>query len=208
MMLPMRRWVLALVLAAGCGPIAYVQNVTLGAQSAVDSAKAAQADKYSPYYWTRATQYLHMAREVAAHADFQGANKFGRLATEAAKLAEAEAIDPAKRPVNPMEAAPAKEGGIAPAKDPSVAPAKEAIAPAKEKAIAPAKEKAIAPAKDNAPSPNDKDIAPDKAKPAPSAPSTPSAPPKAAKDKAVAPANAKTAPPTKDPEIAPVKDKP
>ena len=96
-----------------------------------DKAREAQAQKYSPYYWTRAKLYLHMAREVAAHADFQGATRFGRLATEAAELAEAEASDPAKRPVNPMATAPAKEATPAPANE---------QAPAKPKALAPAKD--------------------------------------------------------------------
>ena len=64
-----------------------------------------------------------MAREVAAHADYQGANHFGRLSSEAAdkaaEEAEVAARDPSKRPVNPTkELAPAKEND-------SVAPAKE-----------------------------------------------------------------------------------
>jgi sRNA-binding protein len=133
MMSKMRRWVLALGLisvAAGCGPIAYVKGVTYNADDAVESARAAQADKYSPYYWTRATQYLHMSREVAAHADFQGANKFGRLAAEAAKLAEEEARDPNKRPVNPNDVAPAKAKDDAAPEKPN--PNHKDLAPAKD----------------------------------------------------------------------------
>ena len=120
----LRRMVALLTVAGiGCGPVAYVNQVTLHADDAVEAARQAHADKYSPYYWTRATQYLHMAREVAAHADYQGANRFGRLATEAAIKAKEEAGDPAKH----AEPAPAKETGtIAPAKDTSgVAPAKD-----------------------------------------------------------------------------------
>jgi hypothetical protein len=125
MMKPMRSWVLALaVLACGCGPIAYINQVTRDASTKVDRARALGADKYSPYWWTRATQYLRMSREVAAHADFQGANHFGRLASEAAEKAAEEAElgakDPAKLPVNPMApdaVAPAKGDSIAPAKD-------------------------------------------------------------------------------------------
>mgnify|MGYP001545246020 CR=1 FL=1 len=117
----MRRWVLVAWLGA-CGPVAYVSQTTMQAQTAVDQARAAGADKYSPYWWTRATQYLHMSREVAAHADFQGANKFGRLATEAAKQAREEAETAAKEPAKPE---------VVPAKD-EVAPAKDDVAPAKE----------------------------------------------------------------------------
>ncbi|HET9993423.1 MAG TPA: hypothetical protein VFQ65_33030 [Kofleriaceae bacterium] len=127
--------VIALVALLGaCGPIAYVGQVTLRADDAVEAARAAEAEKYSPYWWTRAKEYLYMAREVAGHADYQGANHFGRLAEEAATKAKEEAEiaakDPTKRFVidpNPAPApAPAKDG-IAPAKDPKtdIAPAKD-----------------------------------------------------------------------------------
>jgi len=114
-----RCWVLAMLLVA-CGPIVYVNDVTRRASSAVEAARAAEADKYAPYYWTRAKEYLYKARENAGHADYQGANRFGRLAAEAAELAEQEANsakkDPKKRPREPgPDVAPAKE--VAPAKD-------------------------------------------------------------------------------------------
>jgi hypothetical protein len=133
----MRGLLLVLAIAA-CGPVAYVGQVTLKADDAVDAARQAEAEKYSPYYWTRATQYLRMAREVAGHADYQGANRFGRLATEAAIKAKAEAElaakDPSKRPMTMVPA---------PAKDATPAPAKDAPAPAKDP------KSDIAPAKDN-----------------------------------------------------------
>jgi hypothetical protein len=105
------------LVAIGCGPIVYVSDVTRRAADAVDAARAADADKYAPYYYTRATEYLTKARERAAHADYQAANRFGRLATEAAQLAEQTAgeakKDPSKRPIDATTTAP------------SVAPAKE-----------------------------------------------------------------------------------
>jgi hypothetical protein len=55
-----------------------------------------------------------MSREVAAHADFQGANRFGRLATEAAKHAREEAEVAAK--AGPAPAKP-ESTDVAPAKD-------------------------------------------------------------------------------------------
>lgn len=129
----MRR-VLALLITVStlgaCGPIAYVNEVSRRASSSVDEARAAEADKYAPYYWTRAIQYLRQARVLAAHADFQGANRFGRLATEAAEKAVEEAAiaakDPSKRPLELQQ----KEG-VAPAKG-EIAPAKDGIAPAKD----------------------------------------------------------------------------
>lgn len=117
---------LVLVLVAACGPVAYVGEVTRKASDRVDKAKAVDADKYAPYYWTRAKEYLVKARERAAYADYQGANRFGRLAAEAADLAEQEAIaakkDPSKRPLDlKPDVAPAKpkdkdDAPIAPAK--------------------------------------------------------------------------------------------
>jgi len=117
--------------ATACGPIAYVNEVTRRASTSVDAARAAQADKYAPYYWTRANQYLHQARVKAAKSDWEGANRFGRLATEAADKAVVEAEiaekDPSKRPLELKdEVAPAKGDGT------PVAPAKGGIAPAKE----------------------------------------------------------------------------
>ena len=106
---------------AACGPITYVSEVTRGAQSAVDQARSVEADKYSPYYWTRAVQYLHASREDVARADFQGANRFGRLAREAAELASNEAevakkdhralptVAPAKDDAPPVKLAPVKD---------------------------------------------------------------------------------------------------
>lgn len=125
--------VLFVVTATACGPIAYVNEVTRRAATAVDEARDAKADKYAPYYWTRANQYLHQARVAAARADFQGANRFGKLASEAGDKAVEEAAivqkDPSKGPIiiENKDVAPAKgEAAPAPAKD-DVAPAKEDV---------------------------------------------------------------------------------
>lgn len=129
--------VLVVVSATACGPIAYVSEVTGRASTSVDAARAAKADKYAPYYWTRATQYLHQARVKAAKSDWEGANRFGRLAAEAGDQAVIDAQiaekDPSKRPLElKPEIAPAKgDAKPAPAKD-DIAPAKGDIAPAKD----------------------------------------------------------------------------
>ena len=122
--------VLVVATATACGPIAYVNEVTRRASDSVDAARDAKADKYAPYYWTRATQYLHQARVKAAKSDWEGANRFGRLAAEAGDQAVVEAQiaekDPSKRPLElKNEVAPAKGA-------PKVAPAKGDIAPAKD----------------------------------------------------------------------------
>jgi hypothetical protein len=116
------RLVLAMLMAglAACGPIAYVSE-TRRADDAVAQARHVEAEKHAPYWWTRAREYLHKARENAARADFQGANRFGRLATAAARQAVVDAQDPSKRPID-LEALDAKAtkdaAGGAPAKDP------------------------------------------------------------------------------------------
>ena len=120
------RWLLV-VLMVGCGPIIYVNEVTRRASDKIDDARAAEADKYAPYSWTRANEYYEKAREVAAYADFQGANRYGRLASEAAEKAIEQAAivkkDPSKGPLDESlqkaAPAPAKE------KTEDVAPAKE-----------------------------------------------------------------------------------
>ena len=63
-----------------------------------------------------------VCKDSETHSDFQGANRFGRLASEAAEKAATEAEvaakDPSKQPVNPAEVAPAKDSdATAPAKD-------------------------------------------------------------------------------------------
>jgi hypothetical protein len=111
-------FVLALFVAA-CGPIEYVNTVTRGADSAIEQARAANAAKWSPYYWTRAVEYLHEARVRGASADFQAANRFGRLAEEAAAKARDEALrrasdpDAARELEIPTKPAPST-GGLAP----------------------------------------------------------------------------------------------
>ena len=111
------RWLI--LLAVGCGPIVYVNQVTNHASTLVDQARHADAAHLAPYWYTRATQYLHLSHEDAARADFQGANHFGRLAAEAAQHAIDDAAvakkDPAKRPIEERPV-PAKDQ-VAPAKD-------------------------------------------------------------------------------------------
>ncbi len=120
----MRRVLVLLVAAtAACGPIEYVNQVTRTAATSVDEARAVDAARYAPYWWTRAIEYLHQAREQAAHANFQAANRFGRLSTEAANQAKADAIRRAANPalmdeITPPRRSPKAGGdGLAPVVD-------------------------------------------------------------------------------------------
>ena len=70
--------------AAGCGPIEYINQVGVKAAGAVSAAKLAQADRYAPYEYTAAEEYLHKAREEAAYAEYEDAIEYGRKAEELA----------------------------------------------------------------------------------------------------------------------------
>ncbi|HEX3757750.1 MAG TPA: DUF4398 domain-containing protein [Kofleriaceae bacterium] len=118
---------LGLAVLGACGPVRYVGDVGR-ATDAVEAARTAHAERYAPYWWTRATEYLHKAREVAAHSDYQGASRFGRIAADAATRAAADARIAAHAPVAP---APQTEAPVAPARD-LPAPARGRLAPAKD----------------------------------------------------------------------------
>ena len=62
------------------------------AASAVSSAKLAQADRYAPYEYTAAEEYLHKAREEAGYAEYQDAIEYGRKSEELANRARAIAV--------------------------------------------------------------------------------------------------------------------
>ncbi|MBK9037375.1 MAG: hypothetical protein IPL61_40060 [Myxococcales bacterium] len=121
----MRRALVLLVALAACGPIEYVSGVTRTAANAVDEARSVDAARFAPYWWTRSIEYLHKAREEAAHANFQAANRFGRLATDAAEHAKVDAIRRAADPslmdeITPPRRAPSPArggGGLAPVVD-------------------------------------------------------------------------------------------
>jgi len=73
-----------------------VDTVTLKASSSVEAAKAVNADKYAPYYYTRAVEYFHRAKHEAAHSDYQAANRFGELSYKAADMAKKVAVQRAR----------------------------------------------------------------------------------------------------------------
>lgn len=94
-------FLLVLVLAGGsggCGPVGYINQVTRRADASVAAARAVDAERWAPYWYTLAVEYLHKAREEAALADFEAANRFGRRAHEAAVTARTLAVERAARP--------------------------------------------------------------------------------------------------------------
>jgi hypothetical protein len=122
-----------LVGATGCGSVLYVNQVTRKASASVAAAKAAEADVYAPYHYTLAVHYLHKAREEAAAADFQAANRFGRLSYQAGEKARELAVQRAAEPTDtswkPPPGTPGHDGSAPAAETP---PDENAEAPESE----------------------------------------------------------------------------
>lgn len=113
MILRLALLVAAAGLAAACGP---VQSVTViwEASSAIEGARAADAQKLAPYEYTSAELYLDKALEEQSYADFEPAIVFGARAVEMAKKAKELSQQAGKTPAAPLtpdEGAPI-EGGV------------------------------------------------------------------------------------------------
>jgi hypothetical protein len=85
--------VLAVAPLLGCGPVEYISQVGNKAASAVSAAKLAQGDRYAPYEYTAAEEYLHKAREEAGYAEYQDAIEYGKKSEDLANRARAIAVD-------------------------------------------------------------------------------------------------------------------
>ena len=81
------------LLAPGCGPIEYLNQITRKASQAVAEAKKADAERWAPYEYWGALEYLHKAREEGGYADFQAAIKLGKKAEDLAREARTLAIE-------------------------------------------------------------------------------------------------------------------
>ena len=100
--------------ATGCGPIEYLSQVSNRAAAAVAAAKLAQADRYAPYEYTAAEEYLHKAREEGGYAQYQDAIEYGRRAEELANRARAMSIARLSEPATDRKAAGAANDRRAP----------------------------------------------------------------------------------------------
>jgi hypothetical protein len=87
-----------------CGPIDYLNTVTRKATRAVAEAKTADAEKLAPYEYWSAIEYLHMAREKAAYADYQIAIDYGERSEKMGK--EARRIASEKHQAGPTVTTP------------------------------------------------------------------------------------------------------
>jgi hypothetical protein len=94
------------LLAPGCGPIEYLNQVASKAATAVAEAQKADAERWAPYEYWSAVEYLHKAREEGGYADFQVAVDFARKAQEFARQARDLARERAASSPEGMEAMP------------------------------------------------------------------------------------------------------
>jgi hypothetical protein len=76
-------------LATACGPIEYGNQVSGKAARAVAAAKQAGAERYAPYEYASAVEYLHKAREEGGYAEYQVAIDYGHRAEDFAIKARA-----------------------------------------------------------------------------------------------------------------------
>jgi len=81
------------LLAPGCGPIEYLNQITRKASQAVAEAKKADAERWAPYEYWGAIEYLHKAREEGGYADYQAAIKLGKKAADLAQQARTLAVE-------------------------------------------------------------------------------------------------------------------
>ena len=113
---------LATLIAGGCGPIEYLNQVASKAASAVAAAKQAEADRYAPYEYTAAEEYLHKAREEAGYAQYQDSIEYGHKAEDMAHRARAIALNHLSQPASKASAQPSKDSeGIEPPTPPAPA---------------------------------------------------------------------------------------
>ena len=113
---------LMLVASVACGPVEYMSQVTRKASSAVEAARAANADKLAPYEFTSAVEYLHKAREEGGYAQYQDAIEYGHKSEELAERARAIAMTRMSEPVTTAPAAPAEPARPAEAAPPKARP--------------------------------------------------------------------------------------
>lgn len=87
---------LALAVAAGCGPIQSVPAL-IEADVEVEAARSAGAATAAPYEFTSAEAYLRKAREEAGYAQYQATTDFALKARDLAKEAREKAINASNR---------------------------------------------------------------------------------------------------------------
>ena len=104
-----RRWLWAASVAvvSGCGPVQSTSYL-IDAETMLEAARTAQADKLAPYEWTSAQLYFEKSKEEVGDADFEQAVDYGKKAVEFATRARDTALKVGRRneavvPVEPAD---------------------------------------------------------------------------------------------------------
>ena len=100
----------AATLCAACGPVQST-SFLMDAETMLEAARTAQAEKLAPYEWTAANLYLHKSKEEVGYADFEQAVDYAKKAVDFATRARDGAVRTVRRteapaPVNTPTARP------------------------------------------------------------------------------------------------------
>lgn len=77
--------------AIGCGPVQSTSYL-IDAETMLEAARTAQADKLAPYEWTAANLYFSKSKEEVGYSDFEQAVDFAKKAVEFATKARDNAL--------------------------------------------------------------------------------------------------------------------
>lgn len=101
------RTLLVLVAAAvlaGCGPVQST-SFLMDAETMLEAARTAQAEKLAPYEWTAANLYLHKSKEEVGYSDFEQAVDYAKKAVDFATRARDAAVKVVRRAEPPSNTA-------------------------------------------------------------------------------------------------------
>lgn len=91
--------------ASACGPIQSTSYL-IDAETMLEAAKTAQADKTAPYEWTAANLYYVKSKEEVGYSDFEQAIDYAKKAVEFATKARDAAVKAARKNADTPTAPP------------------------------------------------------------------------------------------------------
>jgi hypothetical protein len=94
----------ALAVLSGCGPVQST-SFLMDAETMLEGARTAQAEKLAPYEWTAANLYLHKSKEEVGYSDFEQAVDYAKKAVEFATRARDAAVRAVRRTEPPANTA-------------------------------------------------------------------------------------------------------
>jgi hypothetical protein len=94
----------ALAFTTACGPVQST-SFLMDAETMLEAARTAQAEKLAPYEWTAANLYLHKSKEEVGYSDFEEAVDYAKKAVEFATRARDAAVRAVRRSEAPANTA-------------------------------------------------------------------------------------------------------